>query len=106
MISAPEIVWIVFNALVTVATLNPTNKNRAVGFGLALGTSALSCALLSSGLLHLFLGMEITLWFFSTLVVLAAIAVKPPGSDGSQIGKLAISSGLRLTLALIVWLWV
>ena len=106
MITAPEIAWIAFNAFTTAATLLPGKDNRRVSFGLALGTSALSCALLSSGLLHLFLGMEITLWFFSTLVVLAAIAVKPPGSDGSQIGKLAISSGLRLTLALIVWLWV
>ena len=57
MISTPEIVWIAFNTLVTAGTLNPKNKNRSVSFGLALGTSALSCALLSSGLGHLFLGM-------------------------------------------------
>lgn len=106
MISTPEIVWIVFNTLATVGTLRPGNQNRSVSFGLALGSSALSCALLSSGLLSLFLGMEITLWILSTLIVLAAVAVKPPGSDGSQIGKLALSSGIRLTLALIVWLWI
>ena len=39
-------------------------------------------------------------------IALIAVAVKPPNSDGSQIGKLALSSGIRLTLALIVWLWV
>lgn len=106
MITAPEAVWIAFNSLTTIGTLRPNNQNRSVSFGLALGTGALSCALLSSGLLHLFLGMEITLWIFATLIVLAAVAVKPPGSDGSQIGRLALSSGIRITLALIVWLWV
>lgn len=106
MISAPEIVWIAFNTLVTVGTLRSDSQNRVTSFGLSLGTSALSCALLSSGLLSLFLGMEITLWIFATLVVLLAIAVKPPGSDGGQIGKLAISSAIRLTIALIVWLWI
>ena len=106
MITAPEAVWIAFNTLTTIGTLRPNNQNRSVSFGLALGAGALSCALLSSRLLHLFLGMEITLWIFATLIVLAAVAVKPPGSDGSQIGKLALSSGIRLTLALIVWLWV
>ena len=106
MISAPEIVWIVFNALVTVATLNPTNKNRAVGFGLALGTSALSCALLSSGLLSFFLGMEITLWALMTIVVILSLVVRPPGSDMADVGRLAVSSAIRLSLALIVWLWI
>ena len=106
MISAPEIAWIVFNALVTVATLNPTNKNRAVGFGLALGTSTLSCALLSSGLLSLFLGMEITLWALMTIVVILSLGVRPPGSDMADVGRLAVSSAIRLSLALIVWLWI
>jgi hypothetical protein len=41
----------------------------------------------------------------ATLVVILGLAVKPPGDDGVQIGKLALSSGIRLTLALIVWLW-
>ena len=106
MITAPEIVWIAFNTLVTMATLNPKNKNRAAGFGLALGSSALSCALLSSGLLHLFLGMEIALWALMTLVVMLSLGVRPPGSDMTDVGRLAVSSAIRLSLALIVWLWV
>lgn len=106
MISAPETVWIVYNALCAVGTLSPKNKNRGISFGLALGTSALSCALLSSGLLSLFLGMEITLWIFASLIVLAWVAVQPPGADGTQAGRLALSSGFRLALALIVWLWI
>lgn len=106
MITAPEIVWIAFNTLTCVGALRPGNENRAISFGLALGSSALSCALLSSGLHPLFLGMEITLWLFATLLVLVAIAVKPPGGDASQIGKLALSSGIRIALALIVWLWI
>lgn len=106
MITGPEILWIAFNTLTCASTLRPGNENRKLSFGLALGSSALSCALLSAGLLHLFLGMEITLWIFATLIALIAVAVKPPNSDGSQIGKLALSSGIRLTLALIVWLWV
>jgi hypothetical protein len=105
MITAPEVFWIIFNALSTASTLRPGNENRSLSFGLALGSSALSCALLSSGLLHFFLGMEVSLWMLATLVVLLGLAVKPPGDDGVQIGKLALSSGIRLTLALIVWLW-
>lgn len=106
MITMPEVIWIAFNTLVTVGSLRPGSENRAASFGLALGSSALSCALLSSGLHSLFLGMEITLWLFATLLVLVAIGVKPPGGDSSQIGKLALASGIRLTLALIVWLWI
>ena len=106
MISAPETVWIVYNALCAVGTLSPKNKNRGISFGLALGTSALSCALLSSGLLSLFLGMEITLWALMTIVVILSLGVRPPGSDMADVGRLAVSSAIRLSLALIVWLWI
>ena len=106
MISTPEIVWIAFNTLVTAGTLNPKNKNRSVSFGLALGTSALSCALLSSGLGHLFLGMELTLWALITMAVILSLGVRPPGSDMSDVGRLAVSSAIRLAFALIVWLWI
>jgi hypothetical protein len=105
MVTTPEIVWIIFNALTTAATLRPGNENRAISFGLGLGCAALSCALLSSGMHVAFLGMEISLWLLASLVVLLGIAVKPPGDEGLHIGKLALSSGIRLTIALGVWFW-
>lgn len=106
MISAPEIFWISLNTLATVGTLNPKNKNRVISFGLALGTSALSCALLSSGLLSFFLGMEISIWALQALIVVLSLGVRPPGSDMTDVGRLAVASSIRLALALIVWLWV
>jgi hypothetical protein len=106
MITAPVATWIAFNTLTVVSTMMSRSPNRNVAFGLALGTSALSCALLSSGALHLFLGMELTLWLLQNLVVLLALGVMPPGSDKGEIGRISISSSIRLTAALGIWLWV
>ena len=106
MITAPVVTWIAFNTLTVISTMMSKNPNRNVAFGLALGTAALSCALLSSGALQLFLGMELTLWMLQNLVVILALGVMPPGSDKGEIGKISISSSIRLTAALGIWLWV
>jgi len=106
MVSAPEIVWFIFNALGVMGSLIGA-KNRGVGFGLTLGTSALSCALLFSGAINLFLGAEIIRWLIFTIIVLLGAAAEATGNDISAgIERLAVSSGVRFTLALIVWLWI
>ena len=106
MITTPIIVWAAFNVLTGIATLTSKSPNRNVSFGIVLGVAALSCALLSSGLLHLFLGMEISLWALQSLVVLLALGLRPPGTDMRDLGGIAISSSLWLALALGMWLWV
>ena len=105
-ITAPVALWAAFNTLTGIATLMSRSNTRNVSFGIVLGVAALSCALLSSGALHLFLGMEISLWALQSLVVLLALGLRPPGTDMRDLGGIAISSSLRLALALIVWLWV
>ena len=106
MITTPVIVWVAFNVLTGIGTLASSSPSRNVSFGIVLGVAALSCALLSSGLLHLFLGMEISLWMLQTLVVILALGLRPPGSGLADLGNIAISSSLRLALALGMWLWV
>lgn len=106
MITAPVVVWVLFNTLTVVSTLSGSSPSKSVAFGLALGVAALSCALLSSGALHLFLGMEITLWIFQSMVVILALGVRPPGSGNSDLGNITISSSIRLAAALGIWLWV
>ncbi len=106
MITAPVIVWSIFNVLTGIATLTSKSPNRNVSFGIVLGVAALSCALLASGALHLFLGMEISLWMLQSLIVLLALGLRPPGTDMRDLGSIAISSSLRLVLALGMWLWV
>jgi len=106
MITAPEIIWIAFNTLGCATSLSGNKPNKSVTFGLTLGVSALSCALLSSGSLALFLGMEITLWLLQSLVVILAIGVMPPNADKRDVGQIAISSSIRLAAALGIWLWV
>jgi hypothetical protein len=105
MISLPVATWIALNTLGCIGALLGDKPNKNVSFGLALGTSMLSCALLSSGALHLFLGMEITLWGLQSFVALLGAAVIPPGAGLKEAGNLAIAASIRLALALIVWLW-
>ena len=106
MINLPIVTWIAYNTLSCIGTLLGDKPNKNATFGLALGVSMLSCALLSSGALHLFLGMEITLWVLQSLVALVGLAVLPPGPDSGPAGKLALGASIRLSIALIVWLWV
>ena len=106
MITAPVAIWVLFNTLGCVIALAGDKPTKAITFGLTLGVAALSCALLSSGVLHLFLGMEITLWIFQSMVVLLALGVRPPGSSKDDLGSIAVSSSIRLAAALGIWLWV
>jgi hypothetical protein len=106
MITAPVAIWVLFNILGCVMALAGGKPTKAITFGLTLGVAALSCALLSSGALHLFLGMEITLWIFQSMVVLLALGVRPPGSSKDDLGSIAVSSSIRLAAALGIWLWV
>jgi hypothetical protein len=105
-ITTPVIVWVAFNVLTGIGTLASSSPSRNVSFGIVLGVAALSCSLLASGALHLFLGMEISLWMLQCLVVLLALGLRPPGTDMRDLGSIAISSSLRLVLALGMWLWV
>jgi hypothetical protein len=106
MITAPIATWIAINTLTVISTLTGGSTNKNVTFGLTLGVAALSCALLSSGAFHLFLGMEITLWLFQFLVVFLALGLRPPGTDQRDLGKIAVSASIRLAAALGVWLWI
>ena len=105
MIPIPVAIWTAYNALTCIFAAMKEGDNK-VGFALALGTSALSCGLLSAGAYVSWLGMEITLWIFQTLVVLLALAVRPPGTSNSDVSSVAISASVRLAIAMVVWLCV
>lgn len=110
MVSIPVALWTAFNALNCISVVTSSDESgkdhRATSFSLALGTAVLSCGLLSAGALSLFLGMEITLWILQMVVVLLALALKPPGATKEAENRLALSATLRLSLAMTAWLCV
>lgn len=105
MISFPVAVWTAYNALNCIFAA-VKNQETKVSFAIALGTSALSCGLLSAGAYVSWLGMEITLWILQTLVAILALAVRPPGTANSDVSNLALGAAIRLAIAMIVWLCV
>jgi hypothetical protein len=106
MISIPVAVWTAFNALNCIFAAGKDQGTNKVGFAIALGTAALSCGLLSSGALVAWLGMEITLWILHMILVVLALAVRPPSYNNNDINTIAFGASIRLAIAMIVWLCV
>lgn len=103
MISIPVIIWTAYNALVCISAGTNFQENK-VGFALCLGTSALSCGLLSGGAHSQWLAMEITVWIFQMLLVLLALGLRPPGTTNRDISLIANWASIRLVGATITWL--
>ena len=103
MIPIPVAIWTAYNALTCISAATSKEPSK-VGFAIALGTSALSCGLLSSGAIVQWLGLEITVWIFQMVLVLLALALRPPGTTNGDINTIAISGSIRLTGAMITWL--
>jgi len=104
MIPLPIAIWTGFNALNCIFAAMKNEGDSRLGFAIALGTAALSCGLLSAGAIVQWLGMEITLWIFQMILVLLALAVRPPGTSNNDINTIAIGASVRLGGAMIVWL--
>ena len=103
MISIPVAIWTAYNALVCINSGMRFHENR-VGFALTLGTAALSCGLLSGGAISQWLTMEITIWIFQMILVILALATRPPGATNGDINAIAVWGSIRLTGAMITWL--
>ena len=103
MIPIPVAIWTAYNALVCISAGMKFQENR-VGFALSLGTSALSCGLLSGGAHSQWLAMEITVWIFQILVALLALVLRPPGATTRDINGIAVWGSIRLAGAMITWL--
>jgi hypothetical protein len=103
MIPIPVAIWTAYNALVCISAGMKFQENR-VGFALSLGTSALSCGLLSGGAHSQWLAMEITIWIFQMLLVILALAIRPPGTTNRDISLIANWASIRLVGATITWL--
>ena len=103
MVTIPVAIWTAYNALTCISSGMKVQENK-VGFALALGTSALSCGLLSGGAHAQWLGMEITLWIFQMIIVLLALGLRPPGATSKDINAIATWASIRLVGATIIWL--
>jgi hypothetical protein len=103
MIPIPVAIWTACNAYICITSGMRFHENK-VGFALALGTSALSCGLLSGGAHSQWLAMEITVWIFQMLLVLLALGLRPPGTTSRDINSIATWASIRLVGATVTWL--
>ena len=103
MIPIPIAIWTAYNALTCISAATSKEPSK-VGFAIALGTAALSCGLLSGGAISQWLTMEVTIWIFQMILVILALAIRPPGATNGDINAIAIWGSARLTGAMITWL--
>jgi hypothetical protein len=104
MIPIPVVIWTAYNAVNCIFAASRPPASNKIGFALALGTSVISCGLLSAGALGVWLGVEIVHWALYIMLAIAAVAVRPPGHDSNDVSLIAISASIRLAGAMIVWL--
>jgi hypothetical protein len=102
MISFPVAAWTALNALNCILAAG-RKDGSAVGFSISLALAALSCGLLSAGAATAFLGLEGSAWALQMLIVLLALAVRPPATSSSDVNAIAVYSTIRFVLAVIVW---
>lgn len=104
MIIFPVGLWIAFNAIVCVSTLIGRGRSKALGFSMGFGIALITTAALASGMTGIFLAIEMTLWTLQILICLLTVALRPPGKDvNGDVGALALSATIRLTIAMSVW---